>query len=367
MSMTRSTFITIVGLTAALATAGLSGCSAPAEAQEVSGTAVPERLATERRLPVRVKQVTATTFVEYGEYVGEARGVSEVRLTADAGGRVIAVNATEGDPVRAGTSLAEIDPDRVRMRYETAVLNERLAREAYEREQRFLEQGNSFQLKVDQAHLAWLQARSALLDAEQMRESAFAESPIDGIVVNRYIDENDTLEPGDPTFDVADLRRVTITVGVPESDIAGVRSLDEAVVEFPSLPGRTFRGTPTSFARGRNERTLSYDVDIEVENTDGAILSGQTARVRLALRRHPDAIVVPSSAVVTRNDAHYVYVVRDGVAREIEVTTGASNRTETVVVRGLVAGDRIVTDGLNRLADGATVSVVDTPAEIAGE
>ena len=87
----------------------------------------------------------------------------------DTDGQVAKVFASDGDIVRAGQSLAEIDPEKASKRYQAAILNERLARETYEREQRFLNEGNSFQLKVDQAHLAWLQSQSNLLGAKEER------------------------------------------------------------------------------------------------------------------------------------------------------------------------------------------------------
>lgn len=357
--MKKHTIYTIVGLAAALGISGLTGCSAPAEAQEMDDATIPQRVDEARRVPVNVVTVETTTFVEYGEYVGEARGVSEVRLTVDAGGRVSEVYAAEGDGVTVGETLAAIDPDRARVVYDTAVLNERLAREAYEREQRFLQQGNSFQLKVDQAHLAWLQAQSALLDAKRLKENAFAESPIAGTVVRRYIEPHDELEPGDPTFDVADLTRIQISVDVPESDISGVRSLGAAEVTFPANPGIVYSGEATGFARTRSEATLGYEVDIEVENTDGAILAGQTARVRLALKQVDDAIALPSRVVVTRNDTPYVFIVDGDAVREVPVTIGISGDTETVITSGIQPGDRVVLDGLNRLADGAPVTVLD--------
>ena len=148
-------------------------------------------------------------------------------------------------------------------------------------------------------------------------------------------------------------------MGVPEADIAGVRTLDEAEVVFTAFPERVFTGTPTTFARKRSDRTMTYDVEIEVDNADGLILSGQTARVRLALHRYDDEIAVPSGAVFTRNKTAYVMVVDGEIAREIPVETGASSETQTVVESGLNAGDKLVIEGFNRLADGSPVEIVD--------
>ncbi|OQX29953.1 MAG: hypothetical protein B0D92_01020 [Spirochaeta sp. LUC14_002_19_P3] len=309
------------------------------------------------RKAVSVETVRTETFVVYGEYLGEARGIAEVKLKADVDGRVESVFAKEGGRVSAGQSLAEIDSQKADKTYQAAVLSERLARETYEREQRFLAEGSSFQLKVDEAHLDWLQSQSNLLKAKSERDSAFAITPISGVVLIRYIDLYDNIESGDPTFEIADLSRIRLTVDVPEADIAGVRELNEAEVVFSSYPGRLFAGVPTSFARGRSENSLSYQVTVLVENPDMEILSGQTARVRLVLRRFPDSISIPSRAVLIRTGGHYVFVVRDGIAHEVQVRTGASSNTRTLIEEGLFTDDVVVTEGLNRLTDGELVEV----------
>lgn len=357
----RARRVALLVLVAGSLVYAFSSCSAPAEAQEADGTlsSAPMRVEDDvRRIPVTVQAVERRDFVQYGEYFGEARGVSEVILSTAAGGRVTAIHAEEGDTVRAGESLAEIDPARAQTLYETAVLNERLARETWNREQRFLSEGNSFQLKVDQAHLAYLQSRSALLDAQKMREGSFAISPIDGTVVARFVELHDDLEPDQYTFQVADLSRLRISVGVPEADMAGVRTLESAQVVFTAYPDRVFEGEPTSFARARSERTLSYAVDILIDNADATILSGQTARVRLALHEYPDALVVPSGAIFTRNNQTFLMVAEDGFAYERPVRTGASDNQHTIVLEGISTGATIVAEGFNRLADGSPVEIV---------
>ncbi len=339
-----------------LAIAVISGCSRSPNSTGDSASQA-EESAIERRVSVRAEAVHSGTFIVYGEYLGEARGILEVSLKADMEGQVTRVFATEGDKVREGQSLAEIDLERVNKNYETAVLNERLALETFQREQGSLDEGNSFQLKVDQANLAWLKAQSALLAAKNERDSALAITPITGTVVRRHIDPYDDLDSGDPTFDIADLSRIRITVDVPEADIMGVRELEDAEVVFTAYPGHVFIGTPTGFARARSQRSLSYEVTVVVDNPDAVILAGQTARVRLALRQYPNTISVPSRAVLTRTDGSYVFVARDGIAHEAFVRIGVASTTRTVIESGLFADDLVVVEGFNRLADGELIEI----------
>jgi RND family efflux transporter MFP subunit len=314
---------------------------------------------TPQAIPVRALTIEPQRFVDYGEYYGEVRAVREARLVSALGGRVNAINAAVGEPVAEGESLARIDADTATSRYETARLSEEIAREAYEREQRFLEIGNTSPVAVDNAHLAWLQARTELLDAEKARDGALAVSPLDGIVVAKHIDLYDELAPGSPTFTVADTSQMKVTVGVPESDMTAIRELGQAQVRVASMPGRVWDGRPLSVSRKRSERSLTFEVEILVDNPDGALLSGSTASVRLPLRELPDQIVVPSHVVQTRGTESYVMVANSTTARRIPVTMGPSSDTHTVISSGLAAGDQIIVEGINQVGDGSTVRILE--------
>ena len=333
----------------------LSGCAR----RDVAAAEGGADSAPEQRLPVRVLTVERRTFTEYGSYFGEARAVSEARVIAHMGGTVESVSVRPGDAVSRGQSMARIEAEQAIINYETAVLAERMARETYEREQRFVEQGVSTPQRVDQARLEWLNRRSLVLDAASAREGALAIAPMDGVVAARHIQPLDEIAPGTMTFRVSDLSRLRITVGVPESDIAGVRELRSAEVRFSSFPDRSWPGTPLSFARARSDHGLTFEAEIEIDNRDETLLSGLTAQVRLALRNWPDAIVVPTSTVMVRGNEFSVFVVEEGVARRRTVQMGPSDEEVSVVTAGLREGDRIVSEGTNRLTEGVAVSVLD--------
>jgi RND family efflux transporter MFP subunit len=311
-----------------------------------------------QRVPVRVQTLTPENFTDYGEYYGEVEAVNEARLVAVQGGRVNAIHVAVGDSVVEGQSLARIEADKVISQYETAVLNEEIAREAYRREQRFMDKGLTSQVAIDNAHLAWLQSRTRLLEAEKAREGALAVSPLDGIVVARHMDLYDELAPGSPTLTVADTSRMKVTVGVPESDMATIRELHSAEIRVNSLPERVWEGRPVSISRKRSERSLTFEVELLVDNPDGALLSGNTARVRLPLREMPEEIVVPSHVLQTRGAESYVMTANSTTVRRVPVTIGPSSDTHTVISTGLNAGDQIITEGINQVGEGSLVRIL---------
>ena len=332
----------------------LLGCSGSGEETESNAAGA------DVSVPVEVMELENRNFTVYGEYYGEVSGLNEVELITVTGGRVNQINVAVGDTVSAGDSLARIEATKALRQYETALFNQRLAAENYERQKRFLDQGNSYQLAVDEAELSLLQARTALLDAEKVRDGALAVTPIDGTVVNRHIDLFEELPPGEPTFVVSDLSRMKIRVGVPEADIAGVRNIGRsAEVTFSSLPGRVWQGETVSFSRRRSDHNLTFAVEIHIDNPDQTILSGTTAKVRLPLRTYENAIVVPSSTLVTRGDSTYLVVANGGTAELRQVTLGPSNERETVIVTGVNPGEQIVVRGINQVDQGSVITIVD--------
>ncbi len=339
----------LLGIPALVVVILFSGCgrgAAPSEEEVAESVAV------------RTISVAPETFYEVGEYYGTATGIREARLISVAGGRVSQIAADVGDAVVAGQSLARIDADKAISQYETALLNERIANEELGRQRRFLEMGNTPQVAVDQAELAWRQSRTTLLDARRVLDGALARSPIDGQVVAKHIELYDELAPGQATFTVADLSKMKIIVGIPEGDVAGINGLGRAEVAFPSFPGRTWEAEATSFARKRSDNTLSFDVELVLDNSDGTLLSGITATVRLVLRELEDRIVVPSEAVIAQGRNSYVMISNAGTAKRVPVTLGPSNTDQTVIAAGLTQGDEVIVEGINQVTDGTAVRVV---------
>jgi RND family efflux transporter MFP subunit len=299
------------------------------------------------------------SFTEYGEYYGKVSGIREATLVCVGGGRVSSLGAREGQWVKEGASLGRIDAEKAVTAYETAKLNEKVARENVERMKKHLEAGNASQVRVDQTELAWLRAKSALIDARRLREGALCITPIAGTVVTRHIELDQELPPGSPTFSVAQLHKVKVAVGIPESDIAGVEAGGEATVTFDIYPGRTWTGKVRTVARKADPATKKFDAEIVIGNKDRTILSGVTARVKLGLRSFEEQVVVPTDAIRTVGTEHSVMVVQEGRARKRLIEMGAANATHTVAKQGLEPGAKLIVAGHHLVGNGTPVKVIE--------
>jgi membrane fusion protein (multidrug efflux system) len=340
----------------ALLSLSILGCQKPPADGEATSAA---EIAGRAPVAVQVLTVKPSDFVEYGEYYGKVAGLEEKTLLSAAGGSVEAITVKEGYTVTGGQSLGRIDSAKVRTAYEVAQLNERIAKENYARQQQFYADGNASRLAVDQAELAWLNSRSALLEAEKMLEGALCITPIGGTVISRFIDLHQELAPGSRTFTVARMDKVRIQIGIPEQEIGGVAIGNEAEVTFAMHPGRTWKGTLERVGKEVSSETLTFPADVRVDNPDRAILSGITGKVRLKRRSLKDQIAVPSQAILTSGEQTYVMIEKESRAHKVPVVPGPTDNTRTVILKGLPAGSSLIIEGNHLVTDGSEVKVKD--------
>jgi len=326
--------------------------------------------AASESVPVSVKRMDESRFAVQGEYYGAAEAIAGATLIAGAGGRVESILASDGAKVRKGDSLGAVSLEKAEAQYRTAVLNERIAGDGYRRQKDFYASGSAARVAVDQAELGWNGAKSALLQAEEILRGARCESPLDGTVLSRRVKLYDELPPGSPTFSVGDLSRLSIEIGIPESDIGSASVGTAARVSFTAFPGEEFKGTLARIDRELSPKTLTFRAAVILENPGERVLPGVTAKVVLPRQVVESALVVPTEALLNTADGAYAMVARreeaKWVARRVPVKTGPSDADSTVVAAGLSRGDFLIVEGNHLADDGAAVSFDDRLAMASG-
>lgn len=324
-----------------------------------SGSSAAERV--KRTIPVTVIRLENSDFAEYGEYYGKVSGIEEATLVSIAGGTVESIEIEEGDSVYKGQSLGKINAKKAQANYELADLNEKIARQKYDTQLQFLEKGNTSQQAVNQSHLDWLTSKNNLIDAEKIRDSSICVSPIDGVVISRFIDLHQEVAPGGPTFSVSNMNAVKVTIGIPESDMAGVATGAEAEISLATHPGRKWDGILNRLSNGVSSQTMAFRAEIRIEKPEGLLLTGTTAKVTLRRRTLSGQIIVPTESILTNGQETYVMLEDNNKVAKIPVETRPSNRTHTVILKGLRAGEKLIVEGNHLVQDG--VEVIVTVAE----
>lgn len=185
-------------------------------------------------------------------------------------------------------------------------------------------------------------------------------APISGFVVGKHVDVGDWVHAGESVADVVDLDPVFAAGPVGERKIGLLRAGLPAAVSLDAFPGEVFSGEVAHIVPQADTRSRSFPVKVRLSNARGRLKAGMLARVRVSVARGGPSVFVPKDAVVRRGSDWVVFVVSNGQARAVKVSTGRSHRALMEISGGdLRPGQQVVTLGNEALRDGAKVRLVN--------
>jgi RND family efflux transporter MFP subunit len=344
-----------------LSLAALAGCAQPDPPARSEG---PQ--------PVSVHRVEAEGEASAFSATGTVRLRRETPLAFVADGRLVRLDAREGETVRAGQLLAALDAQALDSDVAAAELAVRQAEEELGRQRRLLAEGWIARARVDQQEAAVGAAR-AQRDAARFRQRyARIVAPADGVVLRRLAEPGQTLAAGTPVLVLGEFRDgFVLRVPLTGEEVASLRMGQPARVRLAGGGPAELRGQVVEIAGRADERTASFRVEVALP-PDPALRSGLIAEARFEpLARDPDAVPrplsVPASALfAARADEGFVWRLEPErgalVARARMVRLGSVSARGVTVEAGLAPGDRIVARGADRLVEGMEV----VPAAAAG-
>jgi membrane fusion protein (multidrug efflux system) len=307
-------------------------------------------------VPVREARLTLEA-----EALGTARANESLDVTAKVSNLVTAVRFTEGQQVRRGQVLVELDgrEAQAELAIAEAALSEsrsqfNRSRELYTTQalsEAQLEQIEAT-LKANDARVAF--ARSRLSDTVIM-------APFAGRVGLRRVSVGSLVNPGTLITTLDDTSMIKLDFTIPETLLSSVEAGREIVARSVAWPGEDFAGKVASVDSRVDPTTRSVTVRALMPNERGMLKPGMFLTVRLA-RGSSNALLVPEQSLVPEQGNVFVYVVRDdNRVEKRQVRTGERRVGEVQIVAGLAVGEQVVTEGTQKLRDGAPVTVQTEP------
>jgi RND family efflux transporter MFP subunit len=332
-----------------------SGCGGGGEASGAQRPAV----GGAGTIPVAVVEVAPRDLSRSVVVTGPIEPVRTIGVNALLAGTVLAVHAQEGDRVRQGQLLAELDARETRAQFERAQAVLANAQTSFARNQQLAATQIITDAEFEQSRSAYEVAKS---DAEVWRTRlAFTRitAPSPGIVTVKAVEAGSAVTANQRLFDLADVSLLVVRVQISELDVVHVRPGAEVAVNLDAYPdapigGRVRRVFPSADAQSR---LVPVEVALGALPAGVVARPGFLARVTFHLDRRSGALVVPAAAVGVAEDGQFVYVVdADSLVRK-PVTLGLSAEGYVEIQRGLTAGERVVTSGHTSLRPGARVRV----------
>lgn len=340
--------------------------------------------------PVPVRLVTAErgSFAVRLRAIGSVTPLAMVTVKSRVEGELRNVVFDEGQHVRKGQLLAEIDPAVYRARLAQAegqlrqnAAQLRNAENDLARFKRLLaedsiarQQVEAQEALVEQLRASQLSLQGEVDDARLQLGWTRIEAPIAGRAGLRRVDAGNLVgaNDGDGLVSITQLQPIAVVFAVPEQSLAEIRVRMAAgrpvAVEAWDRDDRhpIAQGTLKTFDNQVDAATGTIKLKAEFANPDEALFPNQFVNVRLALGDVDDAVVIPVDAVQFGARGSYVYVVEDGRAQVRTLALGASEGGRAVVESGLQGGERVVLEGLDRLRDGREVVVVEPAGAATG-
>jgi RND family efflux transporter MFP subunit len=383
------------GETAAQTSGNAASSSAAAGSQTEAGA-----------LPVRAVPAHKGDLVMTLKSPGEAYTEKKITLKAEVSGVVKNLYAREGQHVKEGDILVEIDDREYALRLEKLqamrlkylsdlFLEKQFAAEEKEVPRATLEKLDKAQAEYEKAAAAFQKGlvvqseleraqkdyELALIEAGRKKDEIMASSknltqteidvkiaqmeldktkiraPFAGIISDIKISRREHIDAGRELFLLVDISQLKVKAKVLESEVGKMRTGREVDLRFSAYPGKTFKGVVEAVSPVVNTDDRTCTVYIGVGNLAEEIKPGMHAEVEIAADIYKNRLLVPQEAVLTRSGRRLVFVVEGGLARWRYIEIGVENEKFAEILDGVKEGEPVIVEGHFTLAHDAKVSV----------
>lgn len=306
-------------------------------------------------LPVESQPVRRMEVARTLEAVGTAQSNEAVTITAKANGTIERINFQEGQLVKAGSILVELEAGESNAKLAELRAARDAARLAYDRAASLLDSKNVAQARVDELSKAFEAAEARLRGEQAKFADSVIRAPFSGRLGMRRVSLGALVRPGDAITTLDDSTVIKLEFEVPETALAGISIGNAVNATATAIPGRKFQGNVATINTRIDPTTRSVRVRAVIPNPEDQIKPGMFMTVALGIGSTPNAIVVPEEALLAQGGEQFVYVIRDGKANRTKVQVGQRLPGLAQIVSGVEADARVAVTGLQQLRDGMAV------------
>lgn len=311
-----------------------------------------------RATPVKTAIVSAKTFPITIESLGTTIANESVNITSQVTDTVQAINFDDGDKVEQGELLVQLNNSQERARVEELKANIEEAKRQFSRIAD-LRQSNATSEQLLDEQQARVKALEAQLDiARAQLNDLQIRAPFSGLLGNRVISIGSLVQPGSTITTLDDISVVKVDFSIAENHLASVAKGQRITASSVAYPGVDFEGVISNIDTRLDPVSRAIRARAIIQNKDGRLRPGMLLTVTVE-KRVLDTLVVPEKALVPVEDKQFVYVVKDDVAHQVEVTIGERRPGLVQIVNGLVSGDEVITEGTLRVRDQSPVNVLN--------
>jgi membrane fusion protein, multidrug efflux system len=359
MNIQRMTFV-LLALT--LAGVIVSGCK--------EGSAEAPKKVSTPPVAVHVVQPRRGSISRSVTLPGELKAFQQATLYAKTAGYLKTIHVDKGDSVKQGDVLAEIeapeliaDAAKFKADWDLAELELKRTSDAVQKAPDLITAQS-----VDAAKAKSLAAKANLDRASTFLGFTKIFAPFSGTVTRRYVDAGAFIPAAtsgsspqtSALLTLADLNKVRLQVAVPETEVKFVNKDTRIEFAVDALPGRNLETKVSRISYAVDEMTKTMLAEADVENPGGDLRPGMYASIKLFVETKPEAVLLPSEAVLVEKAKTSVFVVEAGQAKKLPVKVGFFNGVSYEILEGIPPNADVILIGKQALMDGQSVQVTGT-------
>lgn len=314
---------------------------------------------TEPQVPIRTTRITDTAIVFPVRTAGKLASKSESKLSFMTGGIIQRIMVDEGQSVRNGQLLAQLNLEEINSKVSQAELALNKAERDYKRAENLFHDSVATLEQLQNARTALEVARSNASIANFNLQYSTIHAPSDGKILKRIAAANEIIAPGHPVFLFAATGSDwVVRANVTDRDIVRLGMGDTAHIMFDAYPGEIFSGVISEIGTAADPYTNTYEIEIRMGRKPEMLVSGFIAKVDIyppSLEKH---VVIPVEALVEgAGMTGYVMVLVNGHQEKRKIRIQAVTDQGIVVQQGLSPGDELITEGAQYLRTGSRIKV----------
>ena len=336
----KAIFVKTTGAAFALSLVVLSGCN----------NIQPK--ANDQAMKVKIETVEESDVAGILNYVGTIEEKTSTALSVSSLGTLEKIYVSEGDQVTNGQLLAKLDPSLAQSMLDAAEATLKQARDGYDRLKSIHDKGSLPEIQWIDIETKLQQAQSSYNIAKENLENCSLFAPVSGVVGKKLAEAGEYSIAGKPILTILDISSVKIKFSVPENEISAIPSDCKSTITVSALNNKKFEGENLVKSVSANSISHTYPVNIILPNPKKELLPGMVCMVELTPDINSMGVVIPIN-IIQLNAAgqKFVWCEKEGLAKRIFVSTGAAKGNEVEITSGLLAGDRIITEGYQKISE----------------
>ena len=311
---------------------------------------------------VETNQVETSDFVRYIDIQGSVKADDPVNAVSDMGGRITDLKVKEGEYVKKGAIIAQIDVETIEKQISELETSLELAQDMYNRQERLWAQKIGSEVQYLQAKNNVERLEKSMETLKLQESKAFVYAPISGAVDLVMMKQGEVAAPGLPIVQILNTSKLKVTTDLPETYLKMVKQGMKVDLEFPSIEYIT-TGTISQLGRKIDPTNRTLELDITPRKSSSLLRPNLLAEIKIKEYQSKDVVTMPLEYILQEVDGtEFVYIAQQDTegtlrAKKRYVTIGEAADGKVVITEGLTEGEVVIFKGSRNVSDGELLEI----------